>query len=123
MPLSIAKAGHDDETIETIPAERVKTMLDGGEQIIFVDLRSPGDFEKSRLPGARSIPIGDIQKRSAEIPKSGRVILYCSCPPGGLDESYSFLSLRSKGFRNVSVLAEGFDGWLKRKYPVENQRP
>jgi rhodanese-related sulfurtransferase len=121
--VSPGNAGHDDEYIETVPAERVKAMLDRGEQLVFIDLRPPGDFAKSRLPGARSIPIAEVQKRFAEIPKSGRVILYCGCPPGGLDESYSFLSLRSKGFRNVSVLAEGFDGWLKHRYPVENRHP
>jgi rhodanese-related sulfurtransferase len=119
--LAPAYAGHDDEYIETVPADRVKAMLDRGEPLIFIDLRPSGEFEKGRLPGARSIPVAEVQKRFAEIPKSGRVILYCACPAGGLDESYSFLSLRSKGFRNVSVLAEGFDGWVKRNYPLENR--
>ena len=118
---SATEAGHDDEYIETIPAARIKAMLDAGEKIVFVDLRSTSDFQKSRLPGARSIPISELQKRYQEIPKSGRVILYCSCPPGGVDESYSYLSLRGKGYRNVSVLQEGFSGWLKGNFPTENR--
>ncbi|HWP56844.1 MAG TPA: rhodanese-like domain-containing protein [Candidatus Acidoferrales bacterium] len=114
-----AGAGHDDEYIETLPAERLKAMLDQREPVVLIDLRPPGEFAKARLPGARSIPVDELQKRFTEIPKSGRVILYCGCPPGGVDESYSFLSLRSKGFRNVAMLAEGFDGWVKRNYPIE----
>ena len=117
----IAKAGHDDEYIDSIPAERVKKMLEGGEKILFVDLRSAGDFQKSRLPGARSIPVADLQKRYQEIPKSGRVILYCACPPGGVDEAYSYLALRGKGYRNVSVLQDGFSGWAQRKFPTESR--
>jgi len=117
----IAKAGHDDEYIDSIPAERVKKMLEGGEKILFVDLRSASDFQMSRLPGARSIPIADLQKRYQEIPKSGRVILYCACPPGGVDEAYSYLALRGKGYRNVSVLQDGFSGWAQRKFPTESR--
>jgi rhodanese-related sulfurtransferase len=118
---SVTEAGHDDEYIETIPATRIKAMLDAGEKIVFVDLRSTSDFQKSRLPGARSIPISELQKRYQEIPKSGRVILYCSCPPGGVDESYSYLALRGKGYRNVSVLQDGFAAWLKGNFPTESR--
>jgi rhodanese-related sulfurtransferase len=112
------RAGHDDEYVDTIPAERVKKLLDSGEKIFLVDLRPGGDFQKARLPGAISIPISELQKRHQEIPKSGRVILYCACPPGGVDEAYSYLALRGKGHRNVSVLEEGFSGWSQRKFPT-----
>jgi rhodanese-related sulfurtransferase len=115
---TVARAGHDDEYIETVPAERVKKLLDSGEKILLVDLRPAGDFQKARLPGAISIPVSELQKRHHEIPKSGRVILYCACPPGGVDESYSYLALRGKGYRNVSVLEDGFSGWAQRKFPV-----
>jgi rhodanese-related sulfurtransferase len=27
--------------------------------------------------------------------------------------------LRDSGYNNVSVIDDGFDGWLQRKYPVE----
>jgi rhodanese-related sulfurtransferase len=118
---SMTEAGHDDEYIETIPATRIKAMLDAGEKIVFVDLRSASDFQKSRLPGALSIPISELQKRYQEIPKSGRVILYCSCPPGGIDESYSYLALRGKGYRNVGVLQDGFAAWLKGNFPTESR--
>jgi len=116
----LVDAGHDEEYIDTIPPDRVKKMLEGGEKILFVDLRPTGDFKKSHLPGARSIPITELQNRHEEIPKSGRVILYCACPPGGLDEAYSYLALRGKGFRNVSVLQDGFSGWAQRKFPTES---
>jgi len=118
---AVANGGHDEEYIETIPSERVKRMLEAGEKIFFVDLRPTSDFHKSRLPGARSIPVAELQTRYQEIPKSGRVILYCSCPPGGVDESYSYLALRGKGYRNVSVLEDGFSGWLQRKFSTESR--
>ena len=117
----LAHAGHDDEYIDLVPAERIKNLLDGGEKIVFVDLRPAVDFKKAHLPGAVSIPMPELPKRYGEIPKAGRVILYCACPPGGLDESYSYLMLRSKGYRNVSVLENGFTAWAQRRFPTEGK--
>ncbi|MBM2802581.1 MAG: Cytochrome c oxidase subunit CcoP [Deltaproteobacteria bacterium] len=121
MAMPLAQAGHDDEYIETVPAERIKKLLDGGEKIVFVDLRPSGDFQKARLAGALSIPISELSKRLGEIPKAGRVVLYCACPPGGIDESYSYLMLRGKGYRNVAVLENGFSAWAQRKFPTEGR--
>ena len=117
---ALSEAGHEfDEIIDTIKPDRVKSLLQAGEQIMLVDLRSAKEFRERRLPGARSLPVTDLEKRFNEIPKGGRVVLYCGCEPGGADESYSYLYLREKGYRNVSVMEGGFADWLKRSYPVE----
>ena len=44
-----------------------------------------------------------------------------SFPPGGVDESYSYLMLRGKGYRNVAVLENGFSAWAQRKFPTESK--
>jgi rhodanese-related sulfurtransferase len=116
----LAQAGHEfDETIDTVKPEQVKLFLDAGEKLVLVDLRPVKEFKEKRLPGARSIPITELDKRFSEIPRTGRVVLYCGCPPGGADESYSYLYLREKGYRNVSVMEAGFSNWIKQKYPTE----
>jgi rhodanese-related sulfurtransferase len=112
-----AYAGHGEEPVQTISMERVKLLLDNKEKIFFVDLRTPKEFQQKRLPGARSIPIAELEKRLTEIPKTGRVILYCTCRPG--DDSYAYFLLRDNEYNNVSVIDDGFDGWIKRKFPVE----
>jgi rhodanese-related sulfurtransferase len=117
----IAQAGHDDEYVEPISAERAKNLLGSGEKFVFIDLRPASDFQKARLPGALSIPITELAKRLGEIPKSGRVVLYCACPPGGVDEAYSYWMLRDKGYRNVAVLENGFSSWAQRKFPIESK--
>jgi len=116
----LSHAGHEfDETIETIKPEQVRLILNSGEKLVLVDLRPVKEFKEKRLPGARSIPVTELEKRFSEIPKTGRVVLYCGCPPGGADESYSFLFLREKGHRNVSVMETGFSNWVKQNYPTE----
>lgn len=116
------EGGHGKEDdVDTITVEQVKFFLDGGEQLVLVDLRPLKEFSKRRLPGARSIPLPELRKRFSEIPRAGRVILYCDCSSG--DEAQAFFFLRDHGYRNVTMLERGFPRWVSQKYPLESGRP
>lgn len=120
FPLAVL-AGHGvEDTVDTLPAERAKQLLDAGEKLLFIDLRPAKEFQQSRLPGARSIPFAELAARYAEIPKSGRVVLYCDCKAYDVADRAVFLEYR--GYRNIFIMPEGFSGWVKRGYPVETAR-
>jgi rhodanese-related sulfurtransferase len=110
-------AGVGAGTPPVVPVEMAQRLLDAGEHPVFVDLRPAEEFKAGRLPGARSIPFWDVLKRYAEIPRTGRVILYCSCPLKDVEPVYQFLW--DQGYRNISFLGEGYPGWAKLGYQVE----
>jgi rhodanese-related sulfurtransferase len=110
-------AGHGEEPVQMISPERVKFLLDNREKIFFVDLRTPKEFQQRHLPGARSIPVAELEKRLAEIPRTGRVILYCSCRPG--DDSFAYYLLRDNDYSNIAVIDDDFEDLVKRKFPLE----
>lgn len=115
-----AQAGHDfEEPVDFVPQEKIKQLVDIGEEVVFIDLRSPEEFAKGHLPNAKSIPIDVLGHRWKEIPTSGRVVLYCACPPGQRDETYAFTLMLQEKYRNITVLEAGFADWVKRGYPVE----
>lgn len=115
-----AQAGHDyEEPVEFVAQEQVKKLVDIGEDVVFIDLRSAEEFAKGRLPGAKSIPVEALAQRWKEIPTSGRVVLYCACPPGQKEETYAFALMRQEKYRNVTVLESGYVEWVKRGFPVE----
>ncbi|HWP56849.1 MAG TPA: rhodanese-like domain-containing protein [Candidatus Acidoferrales bacterium] len=115
------EAAHDQEdVVDTVTPERVKYYLDNKEPLFIIDLRSPKEFKEKRLPGARSIPLKEIEKNLAQIPRAGRVILYCDCPQNVLiQDAYQVLK-DDHGYRNIAIMPEGFKGWLKRNFPVES---
>ena len=118
----VSSAGHGTEDdVVTVTAEQVKSLIDSGEKIILIDLRPIRDFQKTRLPGARSVPMKELDKRFREIPQSGRVVLYCDCPQNQIIEEV-FQLLKDYGYRNTAVMADGFQGWVKLKYLVEAGR-
>lgn len=113
-----ATAGHDTGApVLAVPAPYAKRLLDEGERLIFIDLRSADEFGRGRLPGARSLPLRELRQRYAEVPRTGRVMLYCACPPEEIGAAFQFLW--NQGYRNISVVEEGFPGWVRRGYPVE----
>jgi rhodanese-related sulfurtransferase len=117
----LALAGHGvEDTVDNITADKAKQLMDAGEKIVFIDLRPAKEYQQNRLPGARSIPIAELAARFNEIPKSGRVVLYCDCKPYDAADRAVFLEYR--GYRNVFIMPEGYSGWVKRGYPLEPAR-
>ena len=118
---AVTEGGHGTEdVVDTVTVERVKFFLDSGENMLLIDLRPAKEFEQKRLPRARSVPLKELDKRFREIPKTGRVILYCDCPQNQLiQDAYLFLK-DDYGYRNTAIMADGFKEWVKRKFPVES---
>ena len=118
---ALALAGHGvEDTIDMLAAERVKQLMDAGEKLTFIDMRPAKEFQQNRLPGARSLPIAEVANRYNEIPKTGRVILYCDCKTYDISDRAVFLEYR--GYRNIFVMPEGYSGWVKRGYPLDSNR-
>jgi len=114
-------AGHGvEDTIDQLPADRAKQLLDAGEKLVFIDMRPTKEYQSTRLPGARSIPLAEVASRFSEIPKTGRVVLYCDCKTYDIADRAVFLEYR--GYRNIFVMPEGYSGWVKRGYPLDTNR-
>ncbi|MGH7828776.1 MAG: rhodanese-like domain-containing protein [Candidatus Binatia bacterium] len=116
----VGVGGHgSEEPVSTVTSERVKYYLDAREPLILIDLRPVKEFQQRRIPGARSVPMKELERRLQEIPRAGRVILYCDCPQNELIQE-AYLSLRDDhDYRNISIMTEAFKDWMRRKYPVE----
>ncbi len=103
-------------TVAMTEPDYLKWLIDSRQPVVVVDLRKPQEFRGGHLPGAISVPLAELDRRFAEIPTSPMVVLYCQCPIEEAATAYAFLE--SKGYLNHVVLAEGYDGWLRRRYPV-----
>lgn len=101
-----------------LAVEYVKAQFDRGRKFATIDLRPIQDYQKGHLPGAHSLPLGELSRRFGEVPTEDLVVLYCDCSASDADDAYQFL--RERGYRNLSLMREGFSGWLIRGYPIEH---
>lgn len=66
---------------------------------VIVDVRSPGEFMKSKVPSAMTIPIDTLEKRLAELPKDKKLVIQCAAGNRAL---MGWRVLTDNGFTNVS---------------------
>jgi len=66
--------------IARITPEELKTMMDGGTDLMVVDVRDRIDFdaEPAIIPGALHLSIDELDARHLEIPREREIILYCT---------------------------------------------
>ncbi|MDR2733435.1 MAG: rhodanese-like domain-containing protein [Spirochaetota bacterium] len=53
-------------------------LNDTETQTIVIDLRRDDEIVSGMIPGARHIPVANLEARINEIPKNARIVLYCS---------------------------------------------
>jgi 3-mercaptopyruvate sulfurtransferase SseA len=74
-PAQTAQAPAD--IVRRVTAAELKGMLDRGEAVV-VDVRTKPDFDRERIKGARSIPLGEAAARASELPKDKLIVFYCA---------------------------------------------
>lgn len=114
-----ALAVHVSTDVLSIACEDVQRYREAGEDVVVVDLRPPEAFRAGHLPRARSLPLAEVRQRTAEIPSTGRVVLYASTPE---EAAAAYQALREAGHRNVMVLAGGLPAWIRLGFPIETTR-
>lgn len=78
--------------------------------IVLVDLRSTSKAEAARLPRSVSIPFGTLDDRMDDIPRKAPVVLYSD---NKKEAAAALNTMRSEGFKKVSLVYDNLDNWLK----------
>ncbi len=66
----------DRDEFEAISADELRARLEEGT-VVLLDVRPTREFEADHIPGARSIPIDELEARLDEIPEGSEVVAYC----------------------------------------------
>ncbi len=81
----------------------------------LIDVREPWEFEVSHLAGARNIPLGELPRRLAEIPRHGAPVFICRA--GGRSLQACKLALES-GVAQPGNLEGGMLAWAAQLDPT-----
>jgi rhodanese-related sulfurtransferase/DNA-binding transcriptional ArsR family regulator len=85
--------------------------------VVVIDVRPQAEYETAHLPFARSMPLAEIERRLAELPRKREIVAYCRGPFCMLsDQALKLLSAR--GYR-VSKILDGVSEWEAAGLPLE----
>jgi len=85
-------------------------------EVIVLDVRPEEEYAVAHLPYARSMPVAEIEKRLAELPKGREIVAYCRGPFCLFSEEAQQLLTR-KGYR-VRKLLDGVAEWQAAGMPL-----
>ncbi len=108
---NVARNKLDGFMVGVSPVE-VHRMIEEGSDFVFLDCRTPGEYEHVRLPGATLIPLGSLRARLDELPRNKEIVTFCEISLRGYEAA---IILRSKGFENVRVMDGGVAMWPFQK--------
>ena len=75
---------------------------------VVVDVREPDEYVRGHVPGAVLIPLGQLPRRTDEVPRIGPVFVVCA---SGRRSRTAASVLEAAGIDAISVEG-GTDGWI-----------
>ena len=104
---NVARNKLDGHMVGVSPME-VHRMMEEEADFIFLDVRSPAEYEEVRLPGATLIPLGALRGRLDELPQGKEIVAFCKISLRGYEAA---LILKAAGFEKVRVMDGGIAMW------------
>lgn len=110
----------DRGAMEPIGRDELVRRVRTGE-VTLVDVRPREEYVAAHIPGAISIPLGELKRRLGELPRDRDVVAYCRGPycVMALD---AVAVLRRSGLR-AHRLEDGVNEWRARGWRVEAGAP
>jgi rhodanese-related sulfurtransferase len=104
-------------SIKEVSINDVKSMIDGNEKIILLDVRDKNEFEDGSIPGAINISRGMLEfKVSLIIPdKKAKIIVFCGLDLRG---PLATRTLNVMGYTNAVNMIGGLKAWKEAGYAI-----
>ena len=106
--------------VDTITREELRAAIETGD-VVVLEALPPAYFGKEHLPGARNLPLDDIDGLAPLlIPAAGTpVVTYCSNTACN-NSTIAAQRLQALGYTDVRKYAEGKEDWVGAGLAVEH---
>jgi rhodanese-related sulfurtransferase/DNA-binding transcriptional ArsR family regulator len=105
--------------LERVSGKELMQRVRNGE-VTVLDVRPAEEYRAGHIPGARSVPVSELRRRLAELPKNREIVAYCRGPQCVMAIEAVEL-LRKNGFR-AHRMEEGVMDWRARGWRIETSR-
>lgn len=103
-----------------VDPQEALALLKQRQDIYLLDVRTPEEYQQFRLANAHLIPIDQVTRRLAELPKDRPILVYCAV---GSRSSQVFNFLARRGYAEIYNLDGGIYAWAQRGYPIVQGQP
>ena len=102
--------------LERIGQMSVHELNERNSSLQVLDVRSPGEWKKGHVPGARHIFLPELRKRVGELDRKKPTAIYCG---SGYRASLATSIVKPEGFDDLWNVPGSWEAWKAAKLPVE----
>lgn len=107
--------------VRSISMDHLKRMMDSGEPLVLVDVRTRNDYDREHIKGAKSLPLDEIEgSASTMIRPEDVVVVYCDSFVCSASTSASKILTRL-GYKNIRDYKGGLREWKLSGLPTESR--
>jgi molybdopterin/thiamine biosynthesis adenylyltransferase/rhodanese-related sulfurtransferase len=104
-----------EATMSDITVKELKARLDRKDKFTLVDVREPNEFEIARIPGARLLPLSELQNRAHELDTADDIVVHCK---SGVRSLKAIAALKQMGFKKLTNVKGGILAWSDEVDPA-----
>lgn len=102
--------------VNEVSVEEIKKMMEKGDKLTIIDVRTEPEFERGRIEGSINIPLDKIDTATNKIAdKNSNVYVYCL---SGSRSAMAAGSLVKMGYKNTYNIKSGLLAWRAKQYPL-----
>lgn len=102
--------------VRDVGAAEAKRMQEAGALVL--DVREKFEWDRGHVPGAKLVPLGDVERLAGELPKDRPIVVHCAL---GSRSRKAAATLAEKGY-DVVHIGGGFSEWKREGLPVEREK-
>ncbi len=91
-----------------LTANELQGLLSSEEELVVVDVRTPGEVDQGAVTGSVHIPLNSLVKEWSQLDPTKPTVIYCG---SGYRSSVAASWLKTHGFQDISDLLGGFAAW------------
>ena len=91
-----------------ISVDKVQELINTDKNLLILDVRTPEEYNSGHIPGAKLIPLDELESRIGELNKEQTIVTVCL---SGERSGMAARFLAQNGFTKVYNMAGGMSVW------------
>ncbi|HET8909104.1 MAG TPA: rhodanese-like domain-containing protein [Ktedonobacterales bacterium] len=100
------------------PREAWERVSQKDSNAVLIDVREPWEYNSGHAKGAKNIPLSQLGRRLAEVPKNREILLICQSGNRSVSAAHF---LQKQGLTQVVNVSGGTTVWRMRGLPLDGK--
>ncbi|WP_054949271.1 sulfurtransferase TusA family protein [Numidum massiliense] len=105
---SVSEVEDRRESDAVVALDQLQEKVAAGEKLTIIDVREQAEYAFGHIPGAKNIPLGELEERLSEIDRNDDIYVICR---SGNRSDLAVHTMKQAGLTKVKNVVPGMNTW------------